>query len=613
MTQAPDQATDQLPESAAGATERSIHIPQAVMVKDLAGLLDVTPIDVIKELMKSGVMATINQVVDFDTAAIVATDLGFTPEEEASAALATAESDGDEAERASTSMRVIEEDGENLEPRPPVVTVLGHVDHGKTTLLDAIRQTKVVDGEAGGITQHVGAYQAETPDGRLLTFVDTPGHEAFTQMRMRGAQVTDVAIIVVAADDGVMPQTREAIDHVRAAGVPLVVALNKVDLQNANADRLKQQLMEIGLVPEEFGGDTIVVPVSALQGEGIDDLLEHVTLVADLQELKANSKRAPIGVVLEAFTDRHRGVVATLLVQTGTLRVGDALIAGVAYGRVKAMEDSAGNRIKEAGPSTPVVVLGLSEVPLAGERVTAMKSEREARREAETRRRTQEATGDRRQAVTLDTLFGEIHRGTVQDFNVVVKTDVQGSIDPLVHSLEQLSLDEVNVKVIHAGAGSINESDVQLAVASKGVIIGFNTQPEPGARRLAEAEHVEIRDYDVIYQIMEDVEQAVQGLLEPVYEEREDARLEVRRVFRVGRRNAIAGAYVRDGTIRRDSLARVHRGGEMLHESRVSSLRRFDDDAREVASGFECGVQVDGFDDFEEGDEIVAYQMERVR
>ena len=605
MTQAPDQATE--------ATERTIHIPQALMVKDLAGLLDVTPIDVIKELMKSGVMATINQVVDFDTAAVVAADFGFNPEEEGSATLAPAEADADEAQPASISMRVIEEEGEDLEPRPPVVTVLGHVDHGKTTLLDSIRQTKVVEGEAGGITQHIGAYQAETPDGRLLTFVDTPGHEAFTQMRMRGAQVTDVAIIVVAADDGVMPQTREAIDHVRAAGVPLVVALNKVDLPNANPDRLKQQLMEIGLVPEEFGGDTIVIPVSALRGEGIDDLLEHVTLVADLQELKANPKRAPIGVVLEASTDRHRGVVATLLVQTGTLRVGDALIAGLAYGRVKAMEDFAGNRIKEAGPSTPVVILGLSEVPLAGERVTAMKNEREARREAETRRRAQEASGGRRQAVTLDTLFGEIHRGTVQDFNVVVKTDVQGSIDPLVHSLEDLSLDEVNVKVIHAAAGSINESDVQLAVASKGVIIGFNTQPEPGARRLADAEHVEIREYDVIYQIMEDVEQAVQGLLEPVYEEREDARLEVRRVFRLGRRNAIAGGYVRNGTIRRDSLTRVYRGGEMLHESRVSSLRRFDDDAREVASGFECGVQVDGFVDFEEGDEIVAYHMGRVR
>ena len=608
MTQAPDQATEPVAEAAG----RAIHIPQAVMVKDLAGLLDVTPIDVIKELMKNGVMATINQVVDFDTAAIIAADLGFSPEEESRAALAAAEPGGDEAEPASISMRVIEE-GEDLEPRPAVVTVLGHVDHGKTTLLDSIRQTKVVEGEAGGITQHVGAYQAQTPDSRLLTFVDTPGHEAFTQMRMRGAQVTDVAIIVVAADDGVMPQTREAIDHVRAAGVPLVVALNKVDLPNADPGRLKQQLMEIGLVPEEFGGDTIVVPVSALQGEGIDDLLEHVTLVADLLELKANPRRPAVAVVLEASTDRHRGVVATLLVQTGTLHMGDALIAGLAYGRVKAMEDSAGNRIKEAGPSTPVVVLGLSEVPPAGERVTTMKNEREARREAETRRREQDASGDRRQAVTLDTLFGEIHRGTVQDFNVVVKTDMQGSIDPLVHSLGQLSLEEVNVKVIHAAAGSINESDVQLAVASKGVIIGFNTQPEPGARRLADAEHVEIREYDVIYQIMEDVEQAVQGLLEPVYGERDDARLEVRRVFRIGRRNAIAGAYVRDGTIRRDSLTRVYRSGEMLHESRVSSLRRFDDDAREVGSGFECGVQVDGFVDFEEGDEIVAYHMERVR
>ena len=600
MTQAPE-------------SEPRVHIPQAIVIKDLAELLDVTPVDLIKELMKSGVMATINQVVDFDTAAVVATDLGFAPEEEGVAPPAAPAADDQAGPLATTSMRVVEEDDEGLTPRPPVVTVLGHVDHGKTTLLDNIRSTSVAAGEAGGITQNVGAYQAHAPDGRLVTFVDTPGHEAFTQMRARGAQVTDVAIIVVAADDGVMPQTREAIDHARAAGVPIVVALNKIDLENASLDRAKQQLMEMQLVPEEFGGDTVVVAVSALNGDGIDDLLENVLLVSDLAEPRANPARDAVGVLLDAFTDRHRGVVATVLVQTGTLRQGDAMLCGLAYGRIKAMEDQDGKRVKEAGPSTPVVVLGLSEVPRAGERFTVAASEKEARQEAVALRRAQEATGGERTRVTLDTLFGEIHRGAVKDFNIVLKTDVQGAIEPVVRALEQQALDEVNVKVIHAAPGSINESDVNLAVASQGVIMGFNTTAEPGAKRLSDSEHVEIRHYDVIYDIVEDVQQAVQGLLEPIYEEREDARLEVRAVFRLSRRNAIAGCYVMEGTITRDSRARVFRAGESLHDSGLSSLKRFEDDVAQVESGFECGLMVEGFADFEEGDEIVAYHMERTR
>jgi translation initiation factor IF-2 len=595
--------------------EQPVRIPQAVVVKDLAELLGFTPIDVIKELMKNGVMATINQIVDFDTAAVVAADLGFSPEEEGAAAPAAAGEGAaaqEAAETQTTSRRIVDE-GEGTEPRAPVVTVLGHVDHGKTTLLDSIRRANVAGGEAGGITQHIGAYQAKAPDGRTVTFIDTPGHAAFTEMRARGAQVTDVAIIVVAADDGLMPQGREAIDHARAAGVPLVIALNKIDANNANPDRVKQQLMEVGLVPEEYGGDAIVVPVSALRGEGIDDLLENVLLVADLQELKANPDRDAVGVVLEASTDRHRGVVATVLVQTGTLHVGDVIIAGLASGKVKAMTDENGKRIKEAGPSTPVTVLGLSEVPPAGERVTVTKDEREARAEAETRRRALEAEGTQTDGVTLESLFGEIHRGVVRDFNIVLKTDVQGSIEPLVRALEGASLEGVNVKVIHASAGTINETDVNLAVASKGVVIGFNTSPEPGARRLAEVEHVEIREYRVIYDIIDDVEKAVRGLLQPVYEEQEDGRAEVRQVFRVGRRNAIAGCYIREGTIRRNSLARVFRGGQQIHESRIESLKRFQEDAREVASGFECGIQVDGFTDFEEGDEVYAYHMEQTR
>ena len=477
MTQAPEQPAQR------------IAIPAAVVVSDLAGLLEVTPVDVIKELMKNGVMATINQVVDFDTAAVVATDLGFIADEEGAQEAAPAE--GEEEEAAPLSLRIVEE-GEGLEPRPPVVTVLGHVDHGKTTLLDSIRRANVVAGEAGGITQHVGAYQAAAPDGRIVTFIDTPGHEAFTEMRARGAQVTDVAIIVVAADDGVMPQTREAIDHARAAGVPLVVAINKADLANANPDRVKQQLMEVQLVPEEFGGETVVVPISALNGDGVDDLLENVLLVSDLQELKANPNRDAVGVVLEAATDPRRGIAATILVQTGTLHAGDVVRAGLAFGRVRAMTDDSGKRIEEAGPSTPVTVLGLSEVPPAGERVVTVKDEKTARAETEELRRELDREGAPRGGVTLDSLFGEIHRGEVQDFNIVLKTDVQGSIEPLVRAIEGLALEEINVKVIHAAAGTVNESDINLAAVSQGVIIAFNTKTETGAKRLTEAEHVEI-------------------------------------------------------------------------------------------------------------------------
>ena len=600
MTQAPDQTV-----AAAGAPR--VTIPAAVVVSDLAGLLGITPVDVIKELMKNGVMATINQVVDFDTAAVVAADLGFSPEEEGSEDAAA----GDD-ELGTQSRRIIEE-GEGAQPRAPVVTVLGHVDHGKTTLLDAIRRARVVEGEAGGITQHIGAYQANGPDGRVLTFIDTPGHEAFSEMRARGAQVTDIAIIVVAANDGVMPQTREAIDHARAAGVPIVVAINKTDLPNANPDRVKQDLMGAELVPEEFGGDTVVVPISALAGEGIDDLLENVLLVADIEELKANPDRDALGVVLEAATDPRRGIATTILVQTGTLHRGDVIRAGLAYGRVKAMTDSAGQQIKEAGPSTPVTVLGLSEVPPAGEQFVTVKDERTARAESEELRRGIEREGSTRGGVTLDTLFGEIHRGAVQDFNIVLKTDVQGSIEPLVRAIEGLAVDEINVKVIHAAAGTVNESDVHLAVASQGVIIAFNTRAETGAQRLAEAERVEIREYRVIYDVIEDVEQAVRGMLQPIYEERRDAVAEVRQVFRRGRRNSIAGCLVRDGTVTRNSLARVIRGGEVLREARIDSLKRFQEDAREVAAGLECGITVDGFEAFEEGDEIVTYHMEQVR
>ncbi|MEX2446825.1 MAG: translation initiation factor IF-2 [Dehalococcoidia bacterium] len=595
-----------------------VQIPPAIVVGELAQMLGVTPVDVIKELMKNGVMATINQVVDFDTAAVVATDLGFTPEEQVAASSATATPEAAPDEEAAPgvagrrSLRIIEE-GEGQVTRPPVVTVLGHVDHGKTTLLDAIRRENVAGGEAGGITQHIGAYQAVAPDGRLVTFVDTPGHEAFSQMRARGARITDVAIIVVAADDGVMQQTREAIDHVRAAGVPMVIAMNKMDAPNANPDRAKQQLMEVGLVPEEYGGDQIVVPTSALKGEGIDALLENVLLVADLQELRANPDQDAVGVVIEAKTDRHRGVVTTLLVQTGTLRQGDTILSGLSYGRARAMTNATGERQQEAGPSTPVEVLGLNDVPSAGDRFVVRPDEKTARAEAEARRRMLAAGEDSGGAVTLETLFGEIHKGNVADFNLVLKVDVHGSMEPLVRTLEDLSVDEVRVRVIHASVGSVTESDVQLAAAGQAVVIAFNTGAEQGAKRLAGQERVEIREYRIIYAIVEDVEKAVQGMLAPIYEERADALVEVRQVFRVGRRNAIAGCYVREGPVVRGARARVRRKDAIIHDGQIDSLRRIDEDAREVAAGLECGIQVSNFDSFEEGDEILTYHMEQVR
>lgn len=593
-----------------------VRIPQAIIVSDLADELGVSSVDIIKELMKNGVMATINQVIDFDTAAVVATDLGFEPEEEereTSSIDTEINSEGD-TETTPTSLRLIEDNTDtDLVSRPPIVAVLGHVDHGKTTLLDQIRSANVVASEAGGITQHIGAYQASAPDGRIITFIDTPGHEAFTQMRARGAQVTDVAIIVIAADDGLMPQSREAIDHVRAAGVPMVIAINKIDAPNADLERTKTQLTEVELVPEDFGGDQVVVPVSALQGDGIDELLDNVLLVSDLNQPKANPDRDAVGIVLESASDRQRGVVATLLLQTGTLRQGDALICGLTSGRVRAMIDHNGNRIKEAGPSSPIEVMGLSDVPPAGERFEVRASEKIAKREVENKARTSAAEGDERETVTLDTLFGEIHKGNVKDMNIVLKADVQGSLEPLVETLDNLSVDEVNTKVIHASVGSVNESDVQLAVASTGVIIGFNVQPETGAKRLAEQEGVEIRVYDIIYDIISDIEQAVQGMLEPIFEEKQDAVVEVRQIFRLGRRNAIAGSYVREGTVPRNAKARVMRNGEIVHDDDISNLKRFTDDVREVSTGLECGIQIEGFTDFQEGDEIIVYRMERTR
>ncbi|RME76415.1 MAG: translation initiation factor IF-2 [Chloroflexi bacterium] len=587
-----------------------IEVPPYITVRELAKLMSISPIDIIKELMNNGIMANINQQIDFDTVSIIGAEMGF---EVVPPRVEEPEVVAEEDELPLHKRLIANEDPARLKPRPPVVTVLGHVDHGKTTLLDAIRHTQVVKGEAGGITQHIGAYQVKLGD-RLITFLDTPGHAAFTAMRARGAQATDIAVLVVAADDGVMPQTKEAIDHARAAHVPIVVALNKIDKPNANPDRVKQELADIGLVVEDWGGDVICVPVSALRNQGIEDLLENILLVADVADLKANPDRLAQGTVIEGKVDKKRGVSATLLVQNGTLKQGDVIVIGTQYARIRAMFDYTGKRIKQAGPSTPTSVLGLSEVPEAGEFFEAVASEKEARAIVEQRREqaAQKQQAVARPRVSLEEFFKMTKDEEVKTLNLIVKADVQGSLEPVVNSLKELSDDKVKVRILLEGAGNVSESDVNLAVASGAIIIGFNVEVDPAAERVAETEGVDIRLYNVIYQLIDDVERALKGLLEPEYAEKVIGRAEVRAVFKVGRRGQVAGSYVREGQITRNALARVIRSGEVLHESKIASLRRFTEDVREVATGFECGIGVDGFHDFQEGDIIEAYVMERV-
>jgi translation initiation factor IF-2 len=568
--------------------------------------MSVSPVEVIKELMKNGVMASINQVIDFDTAAIVASDMGFEAIEARAAEHAEVE-----VERAAGREQIVEEDTAARQARAPVVTIMGHVDHGKTSLLDAIRETKVTAGEAGGITQHIGAYQVHY-DEHEITFLDTPGHEAFTAMRARGAQVTDVAVLVVAADDGVMPQTKEAIDHARAAGVPIVVAMNKIDLENANPDRVKKELSDNGVVIEEWGGDTPLVPVSAKTREGLDDLLSNILVVSEVLELKANPDRPAIGIVIEAELSKTRGPLATVLVKTGTLRVGDYVVVGETMGRVKAMLNEHGKRIKTAGPSEPAEILGLQNVPKAGETLAVVPDDKTARTTVVERIREREAAAmHQRERVSLDTLFGEISAGKLKELNIILKTDVQGSIEPIRQSLERLSNEQVKVKIIHTGSGSVTESDVMLAVASKGVIIAFNTGTEGGAEALARQDKVDIRHYSVIYNIVEDVDKALKGMLEPTFKEVVSGHAEVRQVFRVARRNSIAGSYVRDGSILRTDQARVLRNDVVLHTGKIATLKRFQEDVREVTTNFECGIQVEGFEDFQEGDVIETFRLER--
>jgi translation initiation factor IF-2 len=572
-----------------------VELPPSITVKQLADLLKVEPTRVIKQLMRKGMMASVNQTIDFDTARETATDLGY----EARAP----------KERKPSPARQEKGKGKGkakLSVRPPVVTVMGHVDHGKTTLLDVIRKTNVTAREAGAITQHIGAYQALV-DGRKITFLDTPGHEAFTAMRARGAQATDIVTLVVAADDGVMPQTVEAIDHARAAKVPIVVALNKIDKPDANPERAKQQLADLGLVIEEWGGDTVLVPISAKQGQGISDLLENMFLVADILELKADPDSAAEGVVIEAKLDKTKGPLATLLVQKGTLKRGDVVVAGSAWGKIRAMFDDQGKQIQKAEPSTPVEVLGLDEVTTSGDRFAVLANEREARSIVEKQKHAR-----LRPTLSLSVLSSQIGEGRIKELNIVLKTDVEGSIEPIRTSIERLGTERSKPRVIHAASGSIIESDVLLASASRGIIIGFNTPTSPGAAQLANVEGVGIHHYDVIYKLTEDVDKTLKGMLEPIYADVLSGRAEIRAVFPRSKLGKIAGLYVVEGKASRDAHVKVLRQGKLIHESRVTSLKRYKEDASEVSAGLECGLGVEGTADFQVGDIIEFYRKERV-
>jgi translation initiation factor IF-2 len=586
----------------AAVLERApIELPARMTVQELADRLGASPTQVISALVAQNILLTINQSVDYETAAKVAVELGFEVFEAAP-----------EVREKVTGAGADEDDQGVLVARPPVVTVMGHVDHGKTSLLDAIRNTNVTSGEAGGITQHIGAYQVELHDKRI-TFLDTPGHEAFTAMRARGAEATDIVILVVAADDGVMPQTREAIAHCQAAEVPVVVAINKIDRPNAQRDRVIQQLAEAGLVVESYGGDVPSVDVSARTREGIEDLLDVVLLVADIHEFKANPKRAAAGVVIEAKLDRTRGAVATVLVQNGTLHVGDTVVAGGAWGKVKALFNDRGKRIREAGPSVPAEILGLNGVAEAGDRMTAVPDEKTARQLSTTARSAERDANESRNNLSLLALSSQIQAGEVKEVTLVVKTDVQGSLEPILTSLARLE-DEtgIRVKVLQSGTGSVNDSDVMLAAASKGIVIGFNVRAEPSTLRTAESLGVDVRPYSVIYHLVDDVRRALTGMLEPVYRETVRGTAEIRMTFKAGKTGQAAGCLVLEGTITRNGLVRIRRGREVIFDGRFASLRRVKDDVREVTAGQECGMTFDGFNDFQPNDTVESYERELV-
>ena len=580
---------------------KTITLPEKMTIRDLADKMKLQPSAIVKKLFMKGEMVTVNQEVDFETAEEIALEFNFICEPE------------EKIDVIAELLKEDEEDPKNLVPRPPVVCVMGHVDHGKTSLLDAIRSTRVTDREAGGITQHIGA-SVVSINGQKITFLDTPGHEAFTAMRMRGANSTDIAILVVAADDGVMPQTIEAINHAKAAGVEIIVAVNKIDKPSANIEKVKQELSEYELIPEDWGGSTIFVPVSAHTKEGIDDLLEMILLTAEVQELKANPNRKARGIVIEAELDKGRGPVATVLVQKGTLKVGDHVAAGACHGKIRAMVDDKGHRVREAGPSIPVEILGLNDVPNAGEILVAMDSDKEARNFAETfiSEGRKKLLDDTKHKVSLDALFEQIQAGNVKELGIIIKADVQGSVEAVKQSLVKLSNEEVVVKIIHGGVGNINESDVVLASASNAIIIGFNVKPDNQARIVAEREKVDLRLYSVIYNAIEDVESALKGMLEPIYEEQVIGHVEIRQIFKASGVGNIAGSFVTDGKITRNASVRITREGEKTYEGPIASLKRFKDEVKEVKAGYECGLVFEKFNDIQEGDIIEAYEMVEV-
>lgn len=578
-----------------------ITIPESISVKDFAAEIKKTTAEVLKKLMGYGIMATLNNDIDFDTAFLIAQEFGITAKKKETV----------------TEEDILFDDTEDLPEdlvsRPPVVVVMGHVDHGKTSLLDAVRSTHVIEGEAGGITQHIGAYKVEV-NGREITFLDTPGHEAFTAMRARGAQVTDIAILVVAANDGVMPQTIEAINHAKAAGIPIIVAVNKIDVEGANVEKVKEELTKYDLVAEEWGGDTIFVPISAKQRTNIDTLLEMVLLVADMKELKANPNKQAKGAVIEAKLDKSRGPVATMLVQRGTLDVGDTVVVGSVIGRIRAMYNDKGKKVKKAGPSTPVEIIGLTEVPVAGETFYEVEDEKTAKHLIEKRKRQErEKSINATAKVSLNDLFSQIEKGKLKELNLIVKADVQGSVEAVKQSLEKLSNDEVKVKVIHANVGGVTETDVTLAKVSNAIIIAFNVRPEPLARDMAEKEEVEIKQYSVIYHAIEDVEAAMKGMLDPEFEEKVIGNAEIRQTFKVSNVGTIAGCYVTNGKVSRNAGIRIIRDNVVIHDGKLISLKRFKDDAKEVAAGYECGIQIENFNDIKEGDILEVYVMEEIK
>ncbi|TLS37370.1 translation initiation factor IF-2 [Pseudalkalibacillus caeni] len=583
------------------ATPEKITYSGSLTVGEIAKKLNKESSEIIKKLMQLGTMATINQDLDHDTIELIASDYSVEVEEEKVFDVTDLEG------------YKVEDSPEELVERPAVVTIMGHVDHGKTTLLDSIRNTKVTEGEAGGITQHIGAYQVEE-NGKKITFLDTPGHAAFTTMRARGAKVTDITILVVAADDGVMPQTVEAINHAKAAGVPIIVAVNKIDKEGANPDRVMQELTEYELIPEDWGGDTIFVKLSAIKGEGIDDLLEMIVLVSEIEELKANPNKLANGTVIEAQLDKGRGAVATLLVQSGTLKVGDPIVVGNTFGRVRAMVNDLGRRVKTASPSTPVEITGLNDVPQAGDQFIVLGDEKSARQVGEARAQ-QELEAQRKETskVSLDDLFDKIKQGDIKDINIIVKADVQGSVEALAGSLRKIDVEGVNVNIIHTGVGAITESDVILASASNAIIIGFNVRPDANTKKTAEAEKVDIRLHRVIYNAIEEIEAAMKGMLDPEFEEKVIGQAEVRETFKVSKVGTIAGCMVTDGKITRDSGVRLIREGIVVLEGEVDTLKRYKDDAKEVAKGYECGITLKNFNDIKEGDVIEAFVMEEVK